>query len=463
MTDLPLTITEAAAAIRGGELTSIELTQMTIKRADRLDDALGVYLHRMDETALDEAAQADKDLAAGVDRGPLQGIPLGVKDIIATDGAPTTAQSLILDPAWGEQGNGPVMKRLRTAGAVITGKTTTMEFATGLPDPDKPFPVPRNPWNEGHWPGGSSSGTGAGIAAGLFLGGLGTDTGGSIRGPASFCGITGIKPTYGLVPKSGVVPLGYSLDHIGPLARSARDCAMILQAIAGYDPSDPSCKKVPIPDYMAAFTDDLKGVKIAVERANHTRVAGVLPEAVDTFERAVEVLQAAGATVIEVIIPHFREIQLATRVSNRTEASAYHMVDLQARWDDYGIHTRDAVGSGVLYSAVDVVQAQRVRRYGQKVIAELMRPFDALVTLARADGAPTVEGLAFESNNKIPTFTNIWNGLGQPALCVPMGFTKDRLPLSLQIVGKPFDEPTVLRVGDVFQQQTDWHLQTPPL
>jgi len=139
------------------------------------------------------------------------------------------------------------------------------------------------------------------------------------------------------------------------------------------------------------------------------------------------------------------------------------MVDLQRRWGDYGIHTRDAVGSGVMYSAVDVVQAQRVRRFGKKTIAELMRPFDALVTLARADGAPAVEGLTFESNNKVPTFTNIWNGLGLPALCIPMGFTNDRLPLSLQIVGKPFDEPAVLRVGDAFQRRTDWHLQTPPL
>jgi aspartyl-tRNA(Asn)/glutamyl-tRNA(Gln) amidotransferase subunit A len=463
MTDLPLTITQAAAAMRGGELTSVELTELSIKRADRLDDALGVYLHRMDDTAREEAAQADKDFAAGIDRGPLQGIPLGIKDIIATDNAPTTAQSLVLDPAWGEQGDGPVMKRLRAAGAVITGKTTTMEFATGLPDPDKPFPVPRNPWNEGHWPGGSSSGTGSGIAAGLFLGGLGTDTGGSIRGPASFCGISGIKPTYGLVPKSGCVPLGYSLDHIGPLARSVRDCAAILQVIAGYDASDPTCKNVPTSDYMASFTDDLSGVKIAVERANHTHVKGVLPEAAEAFEQAVGVLEAAGATVIEVIIPRYREISVATRIQNRSEAAAYHMVDLQARWGDYGVHTRDAVGTGVLLSAVDVVQAQRVRRFGQKAIAELMRPFDALVTLARVDGAPALDGLTFESNNKVPTFTNIWNGMGLPALCIPMGFTPDRLPLSLQIVGNPFDEPAILRVGDAYQQRTDWHLQTPPL
>ena len=182
MTDLPLTITDAAAALRRGELTSVELTQAVFERADRLDPVLGVYLHRMDSSALDEARQADADLANGVDRGLLQGVPLGIKDIIATDNAPTTAQSLVHDPAWGDQGDAPVVARLRTAGAVIVGKTSTMEFAIAIPDPDKPFPVPRNPWNTDHWPGGSSSGTGAGVAAGLFLGGLGTDTGGSIRG-----------------------------------------------------------------------------------------------------------------------------------------------------------------------------------------------------------------------------------------------------------------------------------------
>ncbi len=186
MSDLPLTITEAAVALRNGQLSSVELTQAVFERADRLDPKLGVYLQRMDASALDEARQADADLANGVDRGPLQGIPLGIKDIIATDNASTTAQSLILDPTWGDQGDAPVVARLRAAGAVITGKTTTMEFATGLPDADKPFPIPRNPWNADHWPGGSSSGTGAGVAAGLFLGGLGTDTGGSIRGPASY-------------------------------------------------------------------------------------------------------------------------------------------------------------------------------------------------------------------------------------------------------------------------------------
>ncbi|MBV9580033.1 MAG: amidase [Chloroflexi bacterium] len=458
-----MTITEAADALRRGQLTSVELTRAVFERADRLDPALGVYLRRMDDSALDEARRADADLANGVDRGPLQGIPLGIKDIIATGNAPTTAQSLILDPTWGNRGDAPVVARLRAAGAVITGKTTTMEFATGLPDPDKPFPVPRNPWNTDHWPGGSSSGTGAGVAAGLFLGGLGTDTGGSIRGPSAYCAISGLKPTFGRVPKSGCVPLGFSLDHIGPMARSARDCAVMLQVIAGYDRSDPTCRNVPVPDYLAALSGSLEGTKIAVEREHHTRVDGVLPESVDAFETAMGAIEDAGARTIEVVIPHYAEITFAGRVLSRSEAAAYHMLDLRMRWSDYGVHTRDAVAQGALYSASDVVQAQRVRQYGKKLIAELLRPFDVLVTLSRGSGAPAVEGLTMESYSKKPSFTSIWNAMGLPALCIPMGFTDDGLPLSLQIVGKPFDEATVLRVGDAFQQLTDWHLKVPAI
>jgi aspartyl-tRNA(Asn)/glutamyl-tRNA(Gln) amidotransferase subunit A len=463
VTDLPLTIAGAAAALRRGDVTSVDLTRTVFERADRLDPALGVYLHRMDASAHDEARQADADFARGIDRGPLQGIPLGIKDIISTDNAPTTAQSLVLEPAWGDQGDAPVVARLRAAGAVIAGKTSTMEFATGMPDPDKPFPVPRNPWNTDHWPGGSSSGTGAGVAAGLFLGGLGTDTGGSIRIPAAYCAISGLKPTFGRVPKSGCVSLGFSLDHIGPMARSARDCAVMLQVMAGYDPTDPTCRDVPVPDYLAALAGDLVGLKIAIEREHHTRAQGVLPEAVDAFERSVGVLESVGALTTEVVIPHYAEIVFASRVQSRSEAAAYHMLDLRTRWSDYGIHTRDAVAQGTLYSASDVVQAQRVRLFAKKLVGELMRPFDVLVTLTSGCGAPPVEGLSIETFSKYPSFTSFWNGMGLPALCIPIGFTNDGLPLSMQIVGGPFDEAAVLRVGDAFQQVTDWHLQVPAM
>ena len=213
------------------------------------------------------AERADEAFAAGTDLGPYQGIPIGIKDILATGDGPTTANSLILDPAWGEGKDGPVVTRLRAAGAVITGKLVTMEFAIGVADATKPFPIPRNPWNLDHWPGGSSSGTGNGVAAGLFFAGIGTDTGGSIRIPAAFCGTSGLMPTFGRVPKSGCAPLGYSLDHIGPLARSARDCAEFLQLIAGYHPSDESCVDRPVDDYVT-------GLDRRPHRHAHRRRAG---------------------------------------------------------------------------------------------------------------------------------------------------------------------------------------------
>jgi aspartyl-tRNA(Asn)/glutamyl-tRNA(Gln) amidotransferase subunit A len=460
---MPLTVSDAAAAFRDGTLTSVGLTKALLERADRLDKELGVYLARMDESALEAAAQADADFAAGIDRGPLQGIPVGIKDIIATKDAPTTGQSLVLDPAWGEGWDAPVTARLRAAGAVIIGKTTTMEFATGMPDGNKPFPIPRNPWNTSTWPGGSSSGTGNGIAAGLFLGGLGTDTGGSVRIPAAFCGISGLKQTFGRVPKSGCVALGYSLDHIGPMARSSRDCAILLQVMAGYDASDPTCADVPVPDYLAALDGSVRGLRVGVEREHHTKVEGVLPEAIEQFEAAVAALGQGGATVSEVSIPYYDEITSAGRVNSRSEGAAYHMVDLRSRWSDYGVHTSAAVGSAAIFSASDYVQASRTRQMGKKVLRDLMGSLDVMVMLSTGVGAPPLEGLSVESMGKWPSFTSIWNALGLPALCIPMGFTADGLPLSLQIVGKPFDEATVLKVGDAYQQMTDWHLRVPPI
>jgi aspartyl-tRNA(Asn)/glutamyl-tRNA(Gln) amidotransferase subunit A len=224
MTALPLTLTDAAMALREGTVTSVALTEAAIAAADAADETVGTYLTRFNEYALERAATADAELARGEDRGPLHGIPFGVKDILAMAEGPTTAQSLILDRSWGAGKDAPTVARVKAAGAVITGKTTTMEFACGIPDATKPFPIPRNPWNLDTWAGGSSSGTGSGVAAGMFLAGLGTDTAGSIRIPAAFCGVSGLMPTFGRVPKSGCVPLGYSLDHVGPMARSARDC-----------------------------------------------------------------------------------------------------------------------------------------------------------------------------------------------------------------------------------------------
>jgi aspartyl-tRNA(Asn)/glutamyl-tRNA(Gln) amidotransferase subunit A len=257
MADDVYTMTTAAVALKEGAVTATHLAQAAIDAAKEHDAELGIYMLRFDDQMLEAATKADAQFSAGCETPPMLGLPLGIKDIVATTEGPTTAQSLILDPAWGEaQGDAVVVQRLREHGALISGKTTTMEFATGIPDPAKPFPIPRNPWNPEHWTGGSSSGTGNGVVAGAFLGGLGTDTGGSIRLPAAYCGISGLKATFGRVPKSGCVPLGHSLDHIGPMASSAADCALMLNALAGADESDPTTKDEPVVDYVGKPFDE---------------------------------------------------------------------------------------------------------------------------------------------------------------------------------------------------------------
>jgi aspartyl-tRNA(Asn)/glutamyl-tRNA(Gln) amidotransferase subunit A len=465
MTEIPLTVTEAGAQLRAGELTSVDLTEAVLARADLLDDRLGTYVARFDQAALAAAKAADRDFETGIDKGIYQGIPVGIKDILADKDGPTTAQSLILDPAWGEGKDSPVVARLRAAGAVITGKTTTMEFATGLPDATKPFPLPRNPWSLDHWSGGSSSGTGNGVAAGMFLAGIGTDTGGSIRGPSNFCGISGLKPTFGRVPKSGCTPLGYSLDHIGPMARSARDCATMLSVIAGFDPSDESCADRPVDDYLIGLDGSLAGVRVGVERAHH------FPEEADpalasTFDAAIEVLAGLGADVVEVSLPYYAEMRAALMITSRAEALAYHRADLGLRWEDYFEATRLGVARGVMASGADYVQAQRVRRLAQRKLRDLFGSVDVIVGPTSATPATAygdMRARMLDGGAMRLSFTSYWNATGLPALVTPMGFTGDGLPLSLQIAGRPFEEAMVLKVGDAFQQSTDWHLRIAPL
>jgi aspartyl-tRNA(Asn)/glutamyl-tRNA(Gln) amidotransferase subunit A len=462
----PLSITEAADALRRGTVTAVGLTEAALARADVLDGDLGVYLARFDQPALATAAQADADFAAGIDRGPLQGIPVGIKDIIASAEGPTTAQSLVLDRTWGEGRDAPVITRLRSAGAIITGKVTTMEFACGMPDPTKPFPLPRNPWDPSTWPGGSSSGTAAGVAAGMFLGGLGTDTGGSIRFPAAHCGVSGLMPTYGRVPKSGCVPLGYSLDHIGPLAHSAADCALILQAIAGFHASDPTSVDIPVPDFSELLGPSLEGVRVGVDRVNHSP-DGADPALAGTFENAIAVLAGLGASIVEVALPFYREMVLVDLLTTAAEGYAYHRNDLVQRWDDFFPATRAMVIAGALVDAGDYVQAQRVRRVAQQALARLMTEVDVIVTPTAATGAfryDSILGRPLDMAVLFDTmFTPYWDSQGNPVLAVPMGFTDRGLPLSLQIAGRPFEEALVLSVGHAYQQRTSWHRQLPDL
>jgi aspartyl-tRNA(Asn)/glutamyl-tRNA(Gln) amidotransferase subunit A len=469
MTEIPLTLTDAAAALREREVSAVELLEASIARADAHDGdgdcGLGVYLHRFDEEARGWAQAADDAFAAGVDQGPLQGIPVGVKDILAMAEGPTTAQSLILDRAWGAGKDAIVVERLKAAGAVITGKVSTMEFAIGMPDRDKPFPLPRNPWDPETWPGGSSSGTGAGVAAGMFLAGIGTDTGGSIRIPAAFCGVSGLMPTFGRVPNAGCVPLGFSLDHIGPLARSARDCGAMLSAFAGGDPRDTYAVDRPVDDDLGGpGSGALDGVRVGVVRQDQFGDVDD-PAARAAFEAAVEALASRGADVVEIVLPHWGEALAAQWVTMVCEALAYHRDDLSSRWGDYFAGTRGMVGLGALFSAADFVQAQRARRVIQRELAKLFAQVDVIATPAATAGAPTYAALAERDiADLLGTIrTSYWDLPGNPVLVVPMGFTDGGLPLSLQLAARPFEEALLVRTGDAFQQATDWHLRVPPL
>jgi aspartyl-tRNA(Asn)/glutamyl-tRNA(Gln) amidotransferase subunit A len=465
---LPTTLTDAAAALRAGTTTSRALTEASIARADANDAEIGSYLARYDESALATADQADAELAAGIDHGPLHGIPFGVKDILATKEGVTTAQSLILDRTWGEGKDAPTVARLRAAGAVITGKTTTMEFACGMPDPAKPFPVPRNPWDTQTWPGGSSSGTGSGVAAGMFLAGLGTDTAGSIRIPAAFCGVSGLMPTFGRVPKSGCVPLGYSLDHIGPLARSARDCAEVLAVIAGQHDSDPDSVDAPFAVPSDFWSADLTGLRIGVVRDGHFPAGGD-PALESVFDTALAEFTAAGASLVEVTLPYWNEMKTANLITMACEALAYHQPDLRDRWGDYFAATRAMLARGALVSGADYVQAQRVRRVAQNAIASVFDGVDLVACPTTSITAPRYEQLTDpDGRTDIDEMfalihTGYWDCLGNPVLAVPMGFNATGLPLSLQLAAPAFGELSALRAADAYQQRTDWHLQMPSI
>lgn len=457
-----ITVTGTAAALRDGATTSVELTRRALERADALDEKLGVYLARFDEYALERAAAADEELAAGRDRGPLHGIPVGVKDIVAMAEGPTTAQSLVLDPEWGAGRDAIVVERLKAAGAVITGKLTTMEFACGLPDFDKAFPIPRNPWDLERYAGGSSSGSGSGVAAGMVLAAVGTDTAGSIRLPAMFCGISGLKPTFGRVPTAGCTPMGYSMDHVGPLARSARDCGAFLQVIAGGDERDPYAVDLPVPDYLAGADGSLAGVRVGVARSVFAE--GDDPAVRPAFEAAVDVLGVLGATVVEVELPLYAEMSGAAFLIQACEGLAYQTPDLRTRWSDYFAGSREILGMGALFSGADYVQAQRVRRVAQRKVAALFGDVDLVVMPGASQAATSLARMEEEGSASLigVLHTAFWNVVGNPALVVPMGFNGAGLPLSLQFAARSFDETLLVRAGDAFQQVTDWHMAQPP-
>lgn len=458
-----LSIAEAAAAFRRKQLSPVELTRLLLDRIDAVDGNVNSYVTRTDELAMAQARQAEIELAAGNDRGPLHGIPIALKDLYQTAGIRTTAHSRVLAD-WVPSEDAAATARLQEAGMVLLGKLAMSEFALGGPSPEQPFPPARNPWNLERMPGGSSSGSGAALAAGLCLGTLGSDTGGSIRGPASMCGISGIKPTYGLVSRYGVVPLAWSLDHAGPMARTAEDCALLLQAIAGHDPRDPASANVPVPDYRATLNDGVRGLRLGVPRSwfaagEYAADADILA-AVDA---ALGVLEQLGATIVEVDGAPFAAARSPNSTIMIAEAYAYHEQTLRERPEDYGAVIRGRFRQGAFLSAADYIQAQRVR---SRIIAEvndILRTVDALVMPTSASPAQPFGDIPVEMTLRTLAYTSAFNLTGLPAISIPCGFNAAGLPLSLQIAGHAFDDATVLRIAHVYQQVTDWHQRRPAL
>jgi aspartyl-tRNA(Asn)/glutamyl-tRNA(Gln) amidotransferase subunit A len=458
-----LGLAAAARQIRGRELSPVELTRALIDRIDRLDPALNAFLRFTPEAALADAKAAEAEIAAGNSRGPMHGVPYALKDIIDYAGLPTTAHSKVLaDNIAGADAF--VAARLKAAGGVHLGKLSTHEFAIGGPSFDLPWPPARNPWNRGHFPGGSSSGSGAGLAAGFFPAALGTDTGGSVRNPASMCGIVGMKPTYGRVSRRGVVPLAQSLDHVGPMTRTVRDNAMLLGVIAGHDPADPASADEPVDDYLAAIDAGVRGLRIGALRHFYTEDCEADPEQQAAVEDALGVWRDAGAAIEDIRLPPLDVWNAPTRVIIAAEAFAVHERWLRERPGDYGMRGRERLLQGALLRAADYIQAQRQRSQLSRLMAEAMRDLDALVTVSSHDPAPRIDddaalARAYERQARMP-----FNLTGYPALVIPAGFTRAlHLPLSMQIVGHPFEEATIYRIAQAYELATGWPDRHPPL
>jgi aspartyl-tRNA(Asn)/glutamyl-tRNA(Gln) amidotransferase subunit A len=458
-----LTIAEAASLIAAKRLSPVELTRAYLDRIERLNGTLHAYVRVLHDQARMAARAAEAEISDGRYRGPLHGIPIGLKDIYDTAGVPTEGGSKLClgrVPA----GDATTTALLKQAGAIILGKLTTWEFAIGGTAFDTPFPPARNPWNIEHDPAGSSSGSGSAVAAGLCAAAMGSDTGGSIRWPAAWCGLAGLKPTYGRVSRAGIMPLSFSLDHAGPLAWTVEDAAILLQAIAGRDPRDPASSDRAVPDYRAALAfPELRDVRLGIARSMFERDCVASDDMRTAFERAVDVLRGLGAQVTDVELPPLALYGAAATLIARGEGFAIHEKTLRERPQDYGALARDRLTIGAYIRASDMVHAMRRRRMLAEATAAAMAEIDAILLPTVPDAAPKLGELGPYFTDERPPYMRPFNLTGQPALSVCNGYDSAGLPLSLQIVGRGFDEVTVLRVGHAYERAASWRERRPQL
>ncbi|WP_428927929.1 amidase [Marinibacterium sp. SX1] len=442
-----LSIAEAGARLRAGALTSTALTEALLARIGALEPSLNAFVTVTAERARADAAQADADFAAGIDKGPMQGIPYGLKDIYGTRDIRTTCHSaVLLDNVPTE--DCVVEQKFKAGGGVLLGKLGTFEFALGGPAFDLPFPPARNPWNTDHQTGGSSSGSGAAIAAGYMRTAMGSDTGGSIRGPAAYCGTVGIKATYGRVSRRGVFPLSYTLDHAGPLTQSVKDAAITLQVIAGHDPLDPASADVPVPDFTAGLDRGVAGLRIGYTRDFYIRNEMANPEIIAALDATADTLAGLGAIVEEVAMPAWELFQACGSTVMGAEAYTIHEADLKTRPTAFGRYAYQRIIAGGLVSASDYINALRLRAELTALVNDgPLAACDALLAPTGLTPADRFDTFGRDAGPWKGMLTIPYNVTGNPALSVPIGFSANGLPLGCQIVGKPFDEPMCFRIG----------------
>ena len=456
-----LSIAELAGLIAARKLSPLELTEALIQRVERYDAQTRAFITPTFDLARRQARAAETEIARGKTRGPLHGIPFALKDIYDTKGILTSGHSRVFVDRIPDE-DATTTSRLYDAGAVLLGKLATHEMAHAGPSFDLPWPPARNPWNLTRFTGGSSSGSGAAVAAGMVPVALGSDTGGSIRGPASLCGIVGLMPTFGLVSRAGVITNSYTFDHCGPLARTVEDCALTLEALAGYDPKDAGSLSRPIPQYRRALGEDLRGLRIGVLRHHWEDDIPASDDVRRAMDAALDVLRRLGAELEECRVRPLASYFDVKIIVAESEIFSVHQKNLIARPKDFGADFRSRALPSVLFTASDYVQATREHRRLMIEMEPLYARFDAFVTAGMGE-APRLSDYRSVSFWQRASLLTAWNVTSQPVLALPNGFGGNGLPLGMQIVGRPFGEETILKVGHAYERATEWHTRRPSL
>jgi aspartyl-tRNA(Asn)/glutamyl-tRNA(Gln) amidotransferase subunit A len=453
-------LAEASAGIASGALSPVALTDQALGRIAALEPRLNAFITLTADRARAAAATAEAEIKAGRRRGPLHGIPYALKDLYDVAGIPTTAHSRVLADNVATA-DATTTRLLEDAGMVLLGKLATHEFARGGPTDKLAWPSAKNVWKLDHFAGGSSSGSGTAVASGMVAMAMGSDTGGSIRLPAVFQGIVGLKATYGRISRHGVVPLSFGMDHTGPLTRTVEDCALAMQVVGVHDPLDPGSADVPPGDYLSTLKAGVKGLTIGYARA-FNEAASIDAEATAVQEEAVRVLRELGATVVEVTLPPMRRFEAATWTLIHAESFAIHQEHLRKTPELYGRVTWERIALGAFVTGPHYVQAQRLRTLLTAEVDEVLSRCDAILCAPASGAAPALADVDEGPWRRQQPLTAPFNLTGHPAICIPAGFSASGMPLSIQLVGRAFDEAMVLRVSHAFEQATEWHTRRPP-